>query len=152
MARVSNNKERKEMVGDQKVCTVEGCEKELRARGYCSTHWARWRKYGTPELPEKRNMPTGEHHKNWTGSNATYAAVHQRIKNTCGSASKYKCVDCGNIARQWSYDRNDPNERLDFIYSKNPIPYSVDLKKYSPRCVSCHKKFDLGAINEQANK
>lgn len=34
-------------------CTLDGCHNELRARGYCATHWARWRKYGTPELPQR---------------------------------------------------------------------------------------------------
>lgn len=30
-------------------CTVEGCGNALRARGLCSTHWKRWRVFGTPE-------------------------------------------------------------------------------------------------------
>lgn len=32
-----------------KLCTVGDCTKPLRARGMCCMHWARWRKYGTPE-------------------------------------------------------------------------------------------------------
>lgn len=39
-----------------KKCTINGCNKELRARSYCAGHWARWRKNGEPggliKLPE----------------------------------------------------------------------------------------------------
>lgn len=30
------------------LCSVEDCTRPVRARGYCSTHWARWRKHGDP--------------------------------------------------------------------------------------------------------
>lgn len=30
------------------VCTIEGCTKTIRARGWCSTHWARWKRNGDP--------------------------------------------------------------------------------------------------------
>lgn len=36
-----------------KLCTIEGCVRELRARGYCTMHWARWRKYGDPQSGAK---------------------------------------------------------------------------------------------------
>ncbi|UQE74223.1 sigma-70 region 4 domain-containing protein [Gordonia sp. PP30] len=29
-------------------CEVVGCGREHRARGYCGTHWQRWRKHGDP--------------------------------------------------------------------------------------------------------
>lgn len=31
-----------------KTCTIDGCEKPSRARGWCGKHWQRWRKYGDP--------------------------------------------------------------------------------------------------------
>lgn len=37
-----------------KMCSIDGCEKELRARGLCGTHWARWRKTGTTDDPEPK--------------------------------------------------------------------------------------------------
>lgn len=30
------------------LCTIDGCERQLRARGWCATHWARWRRHGDP--------------------------------------------------------------------------------------------------------
>lgn len=32
-----------------RTCTIEGCTRALKARGWCATHWAAWRKYGDPE-------------------------------------------------------------------------------------------------------
>lgn len=31
-------------------CTIEGCQKPALARGWCSAHWTRWKRYGDPEL------------------------------------------------------------------------------------------------------
>ena len=31
-----------------KQCTVDGCDKTARARGWCSMHYERWRKHGDP--------------------------------------------------------------------------------------------------------
>lgn len=32
-----------------KLCNIEGCKKESRARGWCKMHWKRWRTHGDPE-------------------------------------------------------------------------------------------------------
>lgn len=34
-----------------RICSVDGCGKTVRARGWCSGHWGRWRKYGDPTHP-----------------------------------------------------------------------------------------------------
>jgi len=31
-----------------KTCKIDGCERPAKGRGWCTTHWARWRKYGDP--------------------------------------------------------------------------------------------------------
>lgn len=30
------------------TCSIEDCDKPTRARGWCATHWGRWRKWGDP--------------------------------------------------------------------------------------------------------
>jgi hypothetical protein len=32
------------------TCTVDGCGKRLLARGFCSAHYSKWRKYGDPTV------------------------------------------------------------------------------------------------------
>lgn len=32
-----------------RLCSIPGCGKPLRARGWCDPHWKRWRKYGDPD-------------------------------------------------------------------------------------------------------
>lgn len=36
-----------------RTCTIPGCERPYRARGWCATHWSRWRKHGSPERRPK---------------------------------------------------------------------------------------------------
>lgn len=208
-----------------KLCTVDGCHKPLRARGYCAAHWALWRKYGKPEKlarivyelctaddcpnpprsrtarycemhyyrlrrngklevdhPQRESrgectvdgcglddcgphglcpkhrarqvrhgdplayrpnpLPSGPDNKSWTGEQATNKAVHQRLRKLRGSARHYACVDCGGPAAHWSYDHKASDER----YCPEHGPYTTNLDHYEPRCVSCHKRYDLNKI------
>jgi hypothetical protein len=36
-----------------KACSIDGCDKPARARGWCKNHWRQWRKHGDP-LMKKR--------------------------------------------------------------------------------------------------
>lgn len=40
------------------ACLVEGCLKPLKAKGYCDTHYKRWRKHGDPIAPRVRQIKT----------------------------------------------------------------------------------------------
>lgn len=31
-----------------RTCTIDGCDKPLLARGWCSAHWTRWKRHGDP--------------------------------------------------------------------------------------------------------
>ena len=42
------------------VCSIEGCDKPVKGHGWCSTHYARWRRLGTPHLPERPTICTIE--------------------------------------------------------------------------------------------
>lgn len=67
-----------------------------------------------------------------------YARVHDRLREVFGRAADHPCVDCGNQARDWSYDHQDPNERV----SPRGLVFTEDLSHYAPRCISCHRNFD----------
>lgn len=128
-------------------CHVEGCTKPDTEGGLCSMHAARKRRHGdvsTVIIPEDRALPTGEHHHNWAGSEVGYAGAHSRVKAMHGSATLHKCADCGSNASHWSYNHSDPDELIVYGLSLNGIAYSDDPLYYSPRCVPCHKTYDLG--------
>lgn len=36
-----------------KTCTIEGCSRKHIARGWCHTHWSRWKSHGDPLSPGK---------------------------------------------------------------------------------------------------
>lgn len=40
-----------------KVCTVDGCDRPARARGWCPMHWQRWRRTGDPTKLLGRGRP-----------------------------------------------------------------------------------------------
>lgn len=72
---------------------------------------------------------------------AGYSAAHARCETDRGPAKSHQCIDCGQQAQHWSYDHTDPHGRTDSGYA-----YSLDPTHYSPRCVSCHKRFDLAHL------
>lgn len=160
-----------------RTCTVDGCDRPSRARGWCKMHWHRWRRHGDPMVVDVGPKPThvgclvdgcdSKHHaqgyctKHWQrvrkhgdplyegnhypGRNRlavpTYEGMHKRLMYDRGKASAHKCVDCGKTAREWSYDGGCPNELRSEV-GKYTLAYSVDQKRYSPRCVSCHRRKD----------
>lgn len=72
----------------------------------------------------------------------TYSGAHMRVRTRRGPASSHACVDCGGQAAQWSYDKSDPDEQY-MISGDKKYPYSLDENRYVPRCVPCHRAFDL---------
>lgn len=59
-------------------CSVEGCDRTAVARGWCSKHWKRWRKYGDPVAPGVKefnrsmgfNYKGTPEHNSWAGMKA----------------------------------------------------------------------------------
>ena len=151
-------------------CTAQGCAKPHLARGYCGTHWARWKRYGSPELPVRPEYDTcaaencghspRSRHSQWcethyyrirrqgnhevslrwahrSGEKVSYRGLHTRIVTARGKAAEHTC-SCGKNAEHWSYDYSDVNEKIDHVGS----PYSLDIDRYIPRCISCHRTYD----------
>ena len=76
-----------------------------------------------------------------------YGGAHDRVREDRGRIGTLSCVGCGEQAQHWSYNHTDPGQRFDYELSKSPVAYSTDPAHYSPRCISCHKRFDLAHIN-----
>jgi hypothetical protein len=108
-----------------RVCTA--CGRPAHARGWCVTHYARWRRGGDPQVDTPIRAPQP----------STYWAVHERIRADRGPASGHDCADCAGPATDWSYDGTDPDEKVD---PARGYRYSTDVARYVPRCRSCHRR------------
>lgn len=42
-------------MADKRICSVDGCGKPVRARGWCINHYELWRRNGAPELKRAKN-------------------------------------------------------------------------------------------------
>lgn len=120
------------------ACRVDGCER-LASLGdnFCRLHYLRIKNRGDVTFENR-----GPNCHTWTGEDATYKAVHQRVRAKYGSARDLTCIDCGGPAKHWSYDHTDPNSR----FQEGKGDYSTDIEKYDPRCVKCHKRFDMDRV------
>lgn len=130
-------------------CSIEGCDGAVRARGWCSKHYQRWKKHGDPlkvitSRPWlQRGQPPGDRHWNWKGNalRFTYRSAHARVAILRGRADAQQCALCGTTAEEWAYDHNDPAER----YDEKGRAYSVDPDHYFAMCRSCHRRLDRAA-------
>lgn len=128
----------------KKPCLVESCNRMSHAHGYCQMHLARWHRHGSPYIV---GAVTGRPLK---GDVPGWAAIHKRLRRIHGPAREHICVDCGGPAAEWSYDHEDANQ---IMANSNGswFPYSLDLNHYTPRCRSCHRRFDKSWEKRQRN-
>ena len=85
---------------------------------------------------------SGSANPNWRGDDVEYAGIHGRLTAIRGKVTEHWCA-CGAQAEEWSYDHTDPDE-LRNRASRDDGPFSLDLARYTPMCVPCHRQLDLG--------
>lgn len=122
-------------------CNITECNKPAKARGWCQMHHMRWTRHGDPLTAHQPRRRYGSDNNAWTGDKASYTAMHGRLRKTRGAAKNYQC-QCGSQAKQWAYDHTDPNQQVSDLG-----PYSTDMNRYQPMCVSCHKTMDLARLS-----
>jgi hypothetical protein len=160
-------------------CSIDGCNAVTEAHGWCDKHYKRWRAYGSPMALLQRDQETAvppcrvedcdtsahsrgwcaKHYARWlrTGDTEGLRAkgpirsdmvgngrAHGRVRKDRGIPSSHQCIDCGKTAAHWSYDHADPDE-----LTSEKGPYSLDVERYQPRCVPCHKRFDLAILKSR---
>lgn len=81
------------------------------------------------------SLPRAEKHWNYN-PNPSILTLHRRIHRKHGPAKNHKCADCDNQAIDWSL---------------NGSVYTDNVEDYSPRCRSCHVRFD-DSRNDRAEK
>lgn len=121
------------------ACTVDECGRiAATIGGMCGMHAQRVKKHGDPTVVLYVKGEVADAHPSWRGADITYSGAHSRVRAARGAARGPRCVDCDAPAKHWSYSHDDPNELV-----SDEGPYSADVEHYAPRCVSCHKTFDL---------
>ena len=111
------------------------------ARWFCTCDCGRTHEALTGDLKRGTTQSCGDRTTHRRKDVVGSSGAHMRVRNTRGPAKELNCVDCGEKAAHWSYDHNDPQE-----ISDPRGPYSLDPEHYEPRCVPCHKRFDLDAL------
>lgn len=93
------------------------------------------------------NRSCGDRPTHHRTDSAGYGAAHDRVRRDRGRIGLHVCVNCGDPARHWSYNHDDPDELYAEGLSAHPVAYSLKPEHYSPRCVPCHKRYDLDRID-----
>lgn len=93
----------------------------------------------------------GDSAEHWRRDDIGYSMAHERVRSDRGRVQDHECVDCKRPAQHWSYNHDDPDELMAEGLSAHPIAYSPRPEHYSPRCIKCHKRFDLDHINSTSD-
>jgi hypothetical protein len=130
---------------DRVACSEDNCNDPSSSRGFCRTHYERWRKHGDASVALEAPVPhngTGADNPTWRGDGIGYTGAHMRVRRERGVASVHSCTACEKPAIDWAYDHADPNEKIGMHDGYSRV-YSTDPSHYVPMCKSCHKRFDL---------
>lgn len=132
------------------TCSIEGCDRPLRARGWCISHYNRWLKNGATgpaTFALRADHYTGPEHPRWAGVGITYRGAHNRVVSQRGEAKGHLCTGCSKQADTWAYTHSDPSE----LHDPRGRPYSADPAYYEPMCFSCHTRADHARAKEKAS-
>lgn len=70
-----------------------------------------------------------------------YETAHSRIRRTRGRAAECVCIACGEQAKDWAYNHNEPDPRA--VTDHKGRVYSDDPSFYVPMCRPCHRALDV---------
>lgn len=87
-----------------KTCSVAGCDKPIKARGWCSGHYSKWQRNGDPELTHPSRLRTGANRSNKSTGirNATkiktgFAVSIQKQGKTTHHVGAYKTIEEASV-------------------------------------------------------
>lgn len=130
---------------DKRTCSIEGCERDLRARGWCSAHWQRWRRNGDPlggaagpRVRKSLDFPDGTRQCAMCGERKPLTEAFDRDKRASGGR-KSRCKSCRGSYMKDYYAENAEDKResgrnyraanLDRIRAEDRARYERDREK-----------------------
>lgn len=139
---------------DSDVCAVDDCDRPRRqiSNGgrsrYCTGHVSRAQRGDV-----KACEPLRVHGRFDPTAPISYRGAHHRVRRMRGKATQHRCVDCGERARDWSYNHRGQHEFVAVVIQKSGtyrVTYSGDPADFEPRCRPCHRKHDRIRREEQS--
>lgn len=132
------------------ICIVNDCDKrDVGPHGLCDKHLSRQKRNGHHEVLRGVTPKWGSDNPAWRNDECGYGAAHDRVMRRRGAASDHRCVSCNEPAQQWAYNHADPNEKIAQSGYGEGCAYSTNPDMYEPKCIPCHKRFDLQKIAER---
>jgi hypothetical protein len=151
---------------DEPTCSIDGCDKPVRAYDWCGMHAQRWRRHGDPNFSREKldscsvddcdGKPRGrglceKHYTRWlrhgdlevhhpaikSNGEVNYFTLHERLRKARGSAADQACAGCGTPAAQWAQ-----------LHGEDPCNFD----SYVPMCHSCHRKYDTYPETREKNR
>ncbi len=115
-----------------RICKVPACTDVVGLRGkreMCNKHYLRWYRYGDVNRvgPPGNRGKKGAENGMWKGDEASYWAMHMRVRTARGKADHcliYGCTDTGPF--QWA----------------NISGNYGDVADYMPMCCTHHRQYD----------
>lgn len=130
----------------QVTCSVEGCAKPLLARGWCATHYSRWRRHG--DLSVNKRPPRGIH------SCETCAVEFLRKPGGKGRFCSPQCTQAWNKETQSlpvGTRSRDPRKSVCLTCGAGFLAKRANRSRWCSRsCVKRYLYLECGSLNEMA--
>ena len=155
------------------TCSVESCDRPIKARGWCHAHYMRWHATGDPgTTPVQPPRPTicavegcegkpkgrqwcGRHYQRWQATGDPLGVIGrdpERVGDAAGYAAVHRRLRvAGPIAERPCVECGAPAEEWAYDHTapderrddKTGLPFTTDLSHYQPMCRKCHRAFDM---------
>lgn len=72
-----------------RTCCIEGCDKRVKGRGWCSAHYRRWQEFGNPLLVRAREYPNWAEPDPDGSCGVELCAKPAKLRGVCKSCYEY---------------------------------------------------------------
>lgn len=124
----------------ERICSIDGCDRPSRRRGWCTMHYSRWYEHGTTDKPRPRPRTP----KPWMNRLAGYFTVGD------GCWVWNSSRDVHGYGRFWRDGHGMPAHRVLFELMVGPVPDGLELDHLC-RNKACVRPDHLEPVTHQEN-
>jgi hypothetical protein len=140
------------------VCSISGCEQVIRARGWCSSHYARWHRNGDPmaevaigsiEVTAETRKKLSDSHKGISPSTDTLAKRSESLRKSWANSERRKpdgFVDSYGY-RKLGGEHTHPLARWGELSEHRKVLYDTIGPGPHPCHWGCGRELDWGGIS-----